>query len=182
MDENVTLKKLKCKDEKALEWFIDRYAGYVNTIIYNIIGSSADSSDIEAVSADVFFTLWENAGRILPGKIKAFLGGVSRNKAKEYLRRTRADVSLEDDIIIISDENLERDFEKREMANFLRKAILAMPCPEREIFIRYYYYYEPVLEIAEEMDLNSSTVKTKLHRGRNALKEILERGGYTVEN
>ena len=182
MDEREVLKKLKRRDEKALEWFINRYAGYVNTIIYNIIGFSADSSDIELVSADVFFTLWENAGRVLPGKVKMFLGGVSRNKAKEYLRRKRVDISLEDDIILISDENLERDLEKREMEKFLRKAILAMPYPEREIFIRHYYYYQPVLGIAEEMDLNLSTVKTKLHRGRKTLKETLKKGGYAVDN
>ena len=59
--EHETLKKLKHKDERALEWFIDRYAAYVNTIIYNIIGLSVSAADIEEVSSDVFFTLWMNA-------------------------------------------------------------------------------------------------------------------------
>lgn len=49
VDEREALKKLKRKNESALEWFIDRYAAYVNTIIYNIIGSSMSSSDIEEV-------------------------------------------------------------------------------------------------------------------------------------
>lgn len=181
MDEREALKKLKHKDESALEWFVDRYAAYVNTIIYNIIGSSMSSSDMEEAASDVFFTLWVNAKRILPGKVKAYLGGVARNKAKEYTRKIGTEVPLEDDIILISEENLERDFEEREQACCIREAILAMQQPEREIFLRYYYFYQPVTVIAEEMNINSSTVKTKLHRGRKKLKELLTKGGYTVE-
>ena len=43
MDERDALKKMICKDEDALAWFIDRYAPYVSTIIYNILGSFVDS-------------------------------------------------------------------------------------------------------------------------------------------
>ena len=182
VDEREALKKLKHKDESALEWFIDHYAAYVNTIIYNIIGSSVSSSDIEEVSSDVFFTLWNNAKRISPGKTKAFLGGVARNKAKEYTRKIGAEVPLEDDIILVLAENLEHDFEEREQAHYIREAILSMQHPEREIFFRYYYFYQPVVEIAEEMGLNLSTVKTKLHRGRKKLKEVLTKGGYIIED
>ena len=181
MDEREALKRLKRKDESSLEWFIERYAAYVNTIIYNIIGSSMSSSDIEEVSSDVFFAFWVNAKKILPGKVKAYLGGVARNKAKEYSRRVGTEVPLEDDVILISEENLEQSFEEREQAQYIRSAILAMPYPEREIFFRYYYFYQPVIKIAEEMNMNISTVKTKLHRGRKRLKEILAKGGYTIE-
>ena len=180
MVEHEALKKLKHKDERALEWFIDRYAAYVNTIIYNIIGRSMSSADIEEVSSDVFFTLWVNAKRISPGKVKAYLGGVARNKAKEYTRKIGTGVSLEDDVILISEENLEQDFEEREQARFIREAVLAMKYPEREIFLRYYYYYQSITEIAEEMDINVSTVEMKLHRGRKVLKEKLTKGGYTI--
>lgn len=178
--EHEALKKLKHKDEKALEWFIDRYAAYVNTIIYNIIGLSASAADIEEVSSDVFFTLWVNAKNISPGKVKAYLGGVARNKAKEHARKTGTGVSLEDDVILISEENLEQAFEEREQARFIREAILAMKDPEREIFLRHYYYYQPITEISKEMGINASTVKMKLHRGRKVLKEKLIKGGYTI--
>ena len=56
MDEKEYLNKLKRKDESALAWFIDRYAAYVNTIIYSIIGSSMSAEDMEEVASDVFFT------------------------------------------------------------------------------------------------------------------------------
>lgn len=178
--EHETLKKLKHKDERALEWFIDRYAAYVNTIIYNIIGLSVSAADIEEVSSDVFFTLWMKAKNISPGKVKAYLGGVARNKAKEYTRKMGTEVLLEDDVILISEENLEQDFEEREQAIFIREAVLAMKDPEREIFLRHYYYYQPITEISKEMGIHASTVKMKLHRGRKVLKEKLIKRGYII--
>jgi RNA polymerase sigma-70 factor (ECF subfamily) len=49
-----------------------------------------------------------------------------------------------------------------------------MELPDREIFLRHYYYYQGVSRIAEEMDMNVSTVKTHLARGRQKLKSILQ--------
>ena len=112
---------------------------------------------------------------------EAYLGGIARNKAKEYTRKIGTELSLEDDIIIISDENLEHDFEKREQAKYIQEAVLALNAPEREIFLRYYFFYQPIATIATEMNLEPANVKTKLYRGRKRLKEILENGGYTVE-
>lgn len=182
VDEQKALRELKRKNEKALIWFIDRYSAYVSTIIYNIIGTSIPGADIEEISSDVFFTLWLNAGKISHGKAKAYLGGVARNKAKERLRKAGMELPLEDDLLLISSENPEQAVQEQEVARFLQEAILAMQQPEGEIFIRYYYYYQPVSLIAEEMGINISTVKTKLHRGRKKLKEILSEGGYTIED
>ena len=167
MDERDALKKMICKDEDALAWFIDRYAPYVSTIIYNILGSFVDSSDLEEVASDVFLTLWNNAKSVNPGKVKAYLGGIARNKAKEYTRKIGTELSLED--------------EKREQAKYIQEAVLALNAPEREIFLRYYFFYQPIATIATEMNLEPANVKTKLYRGRKRLKEILENGGYTVE-
>ena len=182
MDEHKALKELKRKNEKALVWFIDRYSAYVSTIIYNIIGSSLSGADIEDISSDVFFTLWRNADKIAPGKVKAYLGGITRNKAKERTRKAGMELPLEDDLLLISSENPEHDFQEREQARFIQETVLSMRNPEREIFIRHYYYCQPVSAIAEEMNINLSTVKTKLRRGREKLKELLLKGGYTVED
>ena len=180
MDDKSALRALKHKDETALAWFIDRYAAYVNTIIYNIIGSSMTVSDVEEVSSDVFLTLWLNAERISPGKVKAYLSGIARNKAKEKTRLIGQELPLDEDMLIISDSDFERDMEIEEQSKFLKSAILAMQHPDREIFLRHYYYYQSVAQIADEMSINISSVKTRLRRGRNKLKEALCEGGYEV--
>ena len=45
--------------------------------------------------------------------------------------------------------------------------------PDNEIMIRYYYNGEKIREISKAMDINISTVKTKLKRSRERLKEML---------
>ena len=54
MDEKTALRALKRRDESALAWMIDRYAAYVGTIIYNIIGTTMTAADMEEVASDVF--------------------------------------------------------------------------------------------------------------------------------
>ena len=180
MNEKNALLALRHKDEKALAWFIDRYSAYVSTIVYNIIGSSMAASDIEEVTSDVFITLWSNADKIHPDKIKAYLSGIARNKAKKKTREIGHEIPLCDDIVIISDIDLEYDFEEQEQASFIKQAVFAMQHPDREIFLRHYYYYQSVSQISDETGINTSTVKTKLRRGREKLKEILRKGGYDL--
>ena len=181
MNDASALRALKRGEEKALEWIIDRYSAYVGTIIGNILGNFMTTADIEEAVMDVFLLLWRNSEKVRQGKLKAYLGGLARNKAREKMRTAKWDIPLEDDMILISDENPERDFSAKEQARFIRLALAKMPYPDREIFIRHYYYYQTVEALAREMGMNPSTVKTKLRRGREKLKEALLEGGYGVE-
>ena len=155
LEEREALKRLKHREEDALAWFIDRYTAYVSTIVSNILGPVAASADLEAIASDVFFAFWTHAKEIRPGKAKAYLGSIARNKAKESTRKTGRELPLEDDMLVISSGTPERELEKREQAAYIRKAVLALREPEREIFLRYYYFYQPVSTIAEEMGLES---------------------------
>ena len=92
--------------------------------------------------------------------VKAYLGGVARNKAKERLRKIGRETFLQDDALLIAPENPERSFEERDQARYIRRAILTMAPTQREIFFRYYYFYQPVGTIAREMDISPAAVKT----------------------
>ena len=52
---------------------------------------------------------------------------------------------------------------------------------DREIFLRHYYYAQTVKEVALQMGMKESTVKTRLKRGRVKLKETLMREGFAHE-
>lgn len=62
---------------------------------------------------------------------------------------------------------------RREQARLVREAVLGMSQPDREIFLRYYYYLQTSAQIAREMGMEDSTVRVRLMRGRNTLKKTL---------
>ena len=171
MTEEKALRELKAGSEKALEWFIETYAPYVTTIIHNIIGSRMDMSDVEEVAADVFYKLWENAETV--HSPKGFLGTVARNMAKNKCRQSGYDLPLEEEILLVDEITPETEIEKKELNRAVKLAVLGMPYPDKEIFLRFYYYCQTMDVISEEMGINLSTVKTKLRRGRIRLRSIL---------
>ena len=67
---------------------------------------------------------------------------------------------------------------RKEQRQAVQRFLLALPQPDREIFLRHYYYCQTVAVIAAELELNRSTVKAQLVRGRQKLKQYLCAGGF----
>ena len=179
MTEATALRELKKGSETALIWFIDAYTPYVTAIIHGIIGEHMDMADVEEVASDVFFALWENAGKVY--SVKGYLGTMARNKAKNKLRDLTYDLPLEEQILVLEGGNPEDTMEEKERNRAVRRAVLQMRQPEKEIFLRHYYYCQKVDTISVEMNLPLSTVKTKLRRGRarlgRELQKLITEGG-----
>lgn len=178
MREKTLLRKLKRKDQCALEQLMDIYMGYVTTIVVNIIGDTMNQEDVEEVVSDVFFVLWKQADKIQDGKIKGYLSQIARRKAINKLRERKSEISIEENEIEFEapERNPEDILVQEEQRKVVKTALLSMEHPEREIFLRHYYYYQTVGQIALEMQMNVSTVKSRLSRGRTKLKKILEKG------
>lgn len=173
MTEMTALRDLKKGSQDALTWFIRKYEAYVSTIVANIIEANMSLADIEEVTADVFIALWEQADKIKLSSVKSYLGGVARNKAKNKLREKGCALPLNDDLILIDDISPEDIYARKEVAAIVRKTVDTMKEPDREILLRFYYFYQTIDDISAQMQINPSTVKTKLHRARHVLKKAL---------
>jgi len=172
LTEAAALRELKRGSEKALEWFIDTYTPYVTAIIRNIIGDHMTMADVEEVASDVFFALWENADKVTAPK--GYLGTIARNRAKNKFRGLGLELPLEEPILLVEGDDPQAQIEKKEQRLAVKQAVLSMPHPEREIFLRHYYYYQKTEDISREMNIPLSTVKTKLRRGRIRLGDQLK--------
>ncbi|MCD7889272.1 MAG: RNA polymerase sigma factor [Oscillospiraceae bacterium] len=184
MDERL-VKRLRSGDESVLAEIIFKYNRYVSTVVANQLRDFNNTAVIEELASDVFFELWRNRDRLTTSHLKGWLGTVARNKAKNYMRaqklRTesldeRTDDDL-DDFVAVSEEFL--GLEKEEQARELRFALKKLKRNERETVVRYYFYNQTVAKISEETGTNVETVKSRLRRGRDSLKEILENGGFS---
>ena len=175
LTEEQALRQMKQGSQDALAWFIQRYGAYVSTIIHNIIGQRMSNADVEEVASDVFLALWNNAGKILPNAARSWLATVARNTARSRLRRASDTLPLDEEAVIVDDRTPEATLERREQAVRVRMALLSLNPVDREVFLRFYYYYQKTADIAADMGLNESTVRTKLNRGRAKLRDFLLR-------
>ena len=175
LTEEQALWQMKQGSQDALAWFIQRYGAYVSTNIHNIIGQRMSNADVEEVASDVFLALWNNAGKILPNAARSWLATVARNTARSRLRRASDTLPLDEEAVIVDDRTPEATLERREQAVRVRMALLSLNPVDREVFLRFYYYYQKTADIAADMGLNESTVRIKLNRGRAKLRDFLLR-------
>ena len=82
-----------------------------------------------------------------------------------------------DDILII-DNSVEQIIVQREQQRIIAKILKQLKPSDWKIFVAYYYQYKKVDEIAQELQMNPQTVKTRLRRGREVLKKFLIKEGY----
>ena len=142
---------------------IERYAPHVAAVAARILPGRPE--EWEELTSDVFMAAWDNRKKLRPGRVRAWLTAVARNRAFNRLRTGGQSLPLEE----------------RELQKLLRQALSGLDRADRELFVRHYYYGQTVARAAEEMGLNLSTAKTRLRRGRMKLKEYLQEVGYAFE-
>lgn len=173
MNDAKALALLKSGDQEALAWFIDKYSAYVGTIVNNILGSSMSHEDVEEVTADVFVTLWRSSESLIPLNLKGYLSRVARSLSMQKLREKVEVLPLDEDILILDEDSVFDSLEREDQDQIMRKLVYSMPQPDKEIFLRFYYYCQSVSVIAKQMQMNPSTIKTKLKRGRERFRQHL---------
>ena len=177
--EEILVRALKRGELSALEELLDRYTAYVSSVIARILRGR--KADVEELTVDVFLAAWDNREKLQPGKVKGYLGAIARNRAFNLLRMERESLPLEEDIFLLETDGPDRELDRKETARVVNQALSRLDKPQRELFVRHYYYGQTVSEAALAMGLNLSTAKTWLRRGRETLKTMLKKEGYGNE-
>ena len=173
IDEQYLIQQIKTGSQKALETVIDRYGSYVKAIAANIIKPPMTDADVEEVVSDVFLSLWSHPGDPDRGSLKGYLAAITRNKARDRLRRFHIEVPLESDCLEVPVEDSCRQIELAQLKEAVKQMVERLEEPDRTILLRYYYFYQKTDAIAQDMGMNPATVRTKLARSRQKLKEWL---------
>ena len=183
MDDRVITAMPLIDDEQWYAALIDRYTPYVTAIISGICKGSLPGSDIEEAAADVFFRVWRKKDQIRTDNIKAYIAQIARNAGIDRLRQRGIElIPYDDDILQLSREGLPDELAiAREQREIVKTAVGSFQEPDKEIFIRFYFFGETIRVIAERLKINASTIKTKLRRARSKLRDIMHERGYGCE-
>lgn len=182
MQERNLIRRLKQHQPQALEELIQTYSPYVGTIVRNIIGKYLSESDVEELTADVFVAVWEHADQVKPGKLTGFLAAIARNRAKNRIRSYYETVDLEDLVQVCAADDVEQSIDQKILAEMLQDVLNMLSAKDREILVRYYYYYESVKQVAAEMQMSESAVKMRMSRARKKMQQELIDKGYAYED
>ncbi|MGE0158787.1 MAG: RNA polymerase sigma factor [Gemmatimonadales bacterium] len=134
----------------------------------------------EDVAQDVFMALLRDSGRFDParGRLRTFLLGITRNLALKHLRREHRFEQFDADDVPVEPVDLERG----EVGEIVGRAVRALPPLQREVVVLAEYEDLTLAEIAQVVDADIGTVKSRLHRARDNLRRLLAplRNGYTT--
>ena len=174
------------RDERAIEETDFKYKNYLYTVAYHIIH---DNSDCEECLNDTYLGAWNAMPPTKPAMLKAFLTTILRRVAiKRYHHGLRqraipSELTLslgEVEEFIADDGDVDAEFNAKRLGLVLSAFVHSLSPHRRYIFMSRYYIAEPIDTIAGVLQVSRSTVNKELAAIRLALKEKLEKEGYSV--
>lgn len=168
-------------NEDQFEALMDRYMPYVVAVIVKVAGNRLGVADREEVASDVFVKLWEkrNELNIQNGKEKAYIGTCARNHTLNLLKKKGLleMIPFEENQINSGQTTPEKTLLRQEEERIIRETVECLPAPDDEIFIRRYFYFEKIIDIAKAFNMKEQTVTTKLRRGKVKLEKLFKERG-----
>ena len=82
--------------------------------------------------------------------------------------------------VIASDTDLPTQATEQEFSEIFNRFLWSLPQRDCNVFIRRYYYLDPISLIAKRYGLSVSNVQKILSRTRAKLRDYLEKEGYAV--
>lgn len=172
------------RNEDAIQETDRAYGRRLHVLSDRILRNEQDAQ--ESVS-DTYLKTWETIPPQRPAYFFAYLAKLCRNFSLARLqwqsaaKRSAQVVELTREMAeCIPDHSLERKLEGEELGQLLNAFLDGLSRENRLIFLRRYWYADPVREIAERYQISESKVKTQLHRTRKKLQHFLEGEGIRV--
>jgi RNA polymerase sigma-70 factor (ECF subfamily) len=163
---------------EAFNQLVRRHQDHLYALVYRLVPDRDQAAD---VVQEAFFSAYRNLGSFRGGNIRSWLGKIAVNAAMDVQRaRRRRPVQpypeLEDDTwqppAGASDEPEARSL-TIERQRVLAAALAGLPFEQRSCIVMFDVEGYDYAEIARIMDVSVGTVKSRIHRGRIALRAVL---------
>lgn len=184
MEDYQLIELLRNNPSSGLLLAMKQYGGLARYILTQILGED-HKEDVEECLSDVFCELWKSIDRYdsSKGSLKNYIIGIARYKGIRLYKKICKD---QKHLIPIEENNLEMNLDlthevsQKINVKILNETLLELGEPDREIFIRRYFLFEKVKDIAVFLKLEPKTVENKLFRGKAKLKKALLERGITL--
>ncbi len=172
------------RSEDAIKATSEKYGAYCYRVAYGILHSREDAE--ECVN-DAYLGAWNSIPPARPNCLQAFIGRIVRCSAINRLRYKTAEkrgggeaaiaISELGDCIPDCTSN-DAGHGESELSEKINAFLAGLSAIERKIFVRRYWYLDPIELICRESGFSENKVKMMLYRLRKRLKAHLGRGYF----
>lgn len=187
MEDNKIVALYWQRNENAIKETSRKYGAYCFAVADNILHNKEDAE--ECVS-ETWLKAWNAIPPQKPTILKIFLAKITRNLAINYFHTRSAQKRGGGEIILVLDELAEclasesdvmEEYEARELGQCIRRFVRLLPEREGNVFVRRYFFTEPIAQIAKKYGLSRNNVTVILSRTRSKLKAYLLEEGFWNE-
>ncbi|TWU66201.1 sigma-70 family RNA polymerase sigma factor [Crateriforma conspicua] len=165
----------------ALRCLYRRHVSLVYAIAHSICGQD---SDAQAVTSQVFIELWKSPDNYHPqrGSLRTYLTILTRSRARDHLRRSRAGVRIEASLdpqmtptveSLVDSTEPSQNLAAQEDAQQVRRCLAGLSDDSKSALTLAFFQGHTHREIAQKLKLPLGTVKSHIRRGLADLADRL---------
>ena len=178
MDDSKIVDLYWARDEKAIEESDKKYGRMLTSLSFSLLSSREDAE--ECVN-DTYIDAWGAMPTARPELLGAFLSKIVRRISVDRFREKHREKrgGIENSLSELSEcipasGGIEEELDGERIREELDAFLYSQPKEKRVAFILRYFYSKSITEIALQLGMGESKVKTMLFRMRAELRERLE--------
>ena len=185
MEDTAIITLYWARDTSAISASEEKYGPLCRTLSFHILQNREDAE--ECVN-DTWHRAWDTMPPQKPCSLRAYLCRIVRNLSIDRWRARRCQkrgegleaLVLELEDCIPGGPSAEEAWEQREIAGAVDRWLDALPREDRVLFLRRYWYGDPVKDLAGLLGCSPNRLAQRLRRLRLNLRSALEQEGVCV--
>ena len=173
------------RSEQAISALAEKHGAAVSRIALNILG---DAEDAEECVNDTWLGVWNSIPPQRPAPLRSYVCRIARNLATKRChaehakkRNSQYDLALDELADCVpGGETVEDAVAARELAASIDRFLDSLSYEDRFLFMRRYWYADPLPEIAAMAGMSYGAAAVRLHRVKGKLKKHLMKEGELV--
>src|ERR1700760_1987330 len=179
LTDTATIARILQGEQALYAQLVQKYQDYVFTLVLRFTDNRQDA---EEISQDIFVKAYRSLADFRgDSKFSTWLYTVVRTSCITFLRKKKLDTtSIDNERTALQLENRESGFnanviEQKSRHAMVNEAIRLLSPDDSQLITLFYKGEQSLEEIGRIMGLEPNTVKVKLHRARNRLREKMEK-------
>ena len=186
-DDDRLMIELQGGDQAAFEELVERYQRPLAGFFFRNI---PDAQLAEDLTQETLLRVYNQSWDYLPhGKFRGWMYRIARNLLIDNVRRQSHDALVRavkgsgrdeaDSLVRIAEEMVpvEEHADRRELARIVDELLPSLPEDQRLTFVLHHFAGLPLSEVADVMETNLATSKSRLRLAREKLREKLQERG-----